>query len=469
MGCGSAWYLHRGVISVNTAQSAEVRDIAHVLHGYTNLIAHEHQGPLIIEGGDGIYVTDNHGRRYLEAMSGLWCAGLGFSEARLVDAAMQQMRKLPYYHHFSHKSHNPMIDLAETLVRMAPVPMAKAYFASSGSEANDSAIKMIWYRSNALGQPHRKKLISRMRAYHGVTVASASLTGLANNHRSFDLPLPGFHHVGCPHHWREALPGESEEEFASRLARELEDLILREGPDTIAAFFGEPVMGAGGVVVPPRTYWKKIQEVLRRYDILLVADEVICGFGRTGNMFACQTFDIEPDIIVVSKQLTSAYVPMSALLVNQRVFEPIASQSNAIGVFGHGFTAGGHPLAAAVALETLKIIEERNLVAQAAEVGAYMQQRLRSLSDHPLVGEVRGVGLIAGVELVIDKTAKRAYPQPGQLGALLNRLLTEEGCISRAMVDTLAFCPPLITTEPQIDAMVGMLGTALDRAARQVL
>jgi 4-aminobutyrate---pyruvate transaminase len=458
----------RGIF-VNTAQSAEARDIAHVLHGYTNLMTHQLQGPMVIEGGDGIYVIDNKGRRYLEAMSGLWCAGLGFSESRLIDAAVRQMRKLPYYHHFSHKSHNPMIDLAETLIRMAPVPMTKAYFASSGSEANDSAIKMLWYRSNALGQTQRKKIISRMRAYHGVTVASASLTGLANNHRSFDLPLPGFHHVGSPHHWRDALSGESEEQFASRLARELEELILREGAHTIAAFFGEPVMGAGGVVVPPRTYWAKIQEVLRRYDILLVADEVICGFGRTGNMFACQTFDIRPDIIVVSKQLTSAYVPMSALLVNQRVFEPLAAQSGAIGVFGHGFTAGGHPLAAAVAIETLKIIEERNLVAHAAGVGSYMQQRLRSLAHHPLVGEVRGIGLIAGVELVIDKAAKRACPQPGQLGALVSGLLTEEGCISRNMVDTLAFCPPLITTTQQIDEMVGMLERALDRAARQVL
>jgi 4-aminobutyrate--pyruvate transaminase len=453
---------------MNTGQSVETRDIAHVLHGYTNLMAHQQQGPMVIEGGDGIYVTDNKGRRYMEAMSGLWCVGLGFSESRLIDAAVRQMRKLPYYHHFSHKSHNPMVDLAERLVGMAPVAMVKAYFASSGSEANDSAIKMIWYRSNAIGQPQRKKIISRMRAYHGVTVASASLTGLANNHRSFDLPLSVVRHAGCPHFRREGQPGESEEEFASRLARELEELILREGPETIAAFFGEPVMGAGGVVVPPRTYWAKIQEVLRRYDILLVADEVICGFGRTGNMFGCQTFGIEPDIIVLSKQLTSAYVPMSALLINQRVFEPIAAESSRIGVFGHGFTAGGHPLAAAVALETLEIIEERQLVAHAAAVGSHMQERLKSLEGHPLVGEVRGIGLIAGVELVSDQKAKEAAAQPGALGVLVNRLLIEEGCISRNMIDTMAFCPPLITTAKQIDEMVGMFERALDRA-QQVL
>jgi 4-aminobutyrate---pyruvate transaminase len=450
---------------MSAPRSTRERDIAHVLHGYTNLKDHEKKGPMVIESGEGIYVRDNTGRRYIEGLAGLWNVSLGFSEPRLVQAAARQLEKLPFYHNFSHKSHDPLIDLAEKLVSMAPAPMVKAYFANSGSEANDSAIKMIWYRSNALGQPKKKKILSRARAYHGVTIAAASLTGLVNNHRSFDIPLPNFVHVGSPHYWRDGREGESEEAFASRLAEELEATILREGPETVAAFFGEPVMGAGGVIVPPRTYWEKVQAVLRKYDVLLVADEVICGFGRTGRMFGCETFEIRPDAVVLSKQLTSGYVPMSALLVNERFYAPVAEESSRIGVFGHGFTGGGHPLAAAVALETLKIMEERHLVEHAARVGAFMLSRLENLASHPLVGEVRGVGLIAAVDLVLDKKTKSAGQAPGELGALVNRLLTEEGVISRNMLDTIAFCPPLIITEAQVEEMVASLARALDAAA----
>lgn len=453
---------------MSESRSVRERDIAHVLHGYTNLKAHDKKGPMVIESGEGIYVRDSTGRRYIEGLAGLWNVSLGFSEPRLAAAAARQLEKLPFYHNFSHKSHDPQIELAEQLVAMAPGKMSKAYFANSGSEANDSAIKMIWYRSNALGQPQRKKIISRARAYHGVTIAAASLTGLVNNHRSFDLPLPNFIHIGTPHYWREGRPGESEEAFASRLAEELETAILREGPDTVAAFFGEPVMGAGGVLVPPRTYWDKIQSVLRKYDVLLVADEVICGFGRTGRMFGSETYAIEPDAVVLSKQLTSGYVPMSALLVNERFYRPIAEESDRVGVFGHGFTGGGHPLAAAVALETLKIMRERQLVEHAARVGRGMLQRLRALESHPLVGEVRGVGLIAAVELVTDKKTKKAGGVPGELGALVNGLLAEEGVISRNMLDAIAFCPPLIITEAQVEEMVGCFRRALDAAAARL-
>jgi 4-aminobutyrate--pyruvate transaminase len=450
------------------SRSPRERDIAHVLHGYTNLRAHDARGPMVIESGEGIYVRDSEGKRYIEGLAGLWNVGLGFSEPRLVQAATRQLERLPYYHNFSHRSHDPQIDLAEKLVAMAPAPMVKAYFANSGSEANDSAIKMLWYRSNALGQPRRKKIISRARAYHGVTIAAASLTGLVNNHRSFDLPLPNFVHVGSPHYWREARPGEREEQFAARLAQELEATIVREGPETVAAFFGEPVMGAGGVVVPPRTYWEQVQAVLRKYDVLLVADEVICGFGRTGKMFGCETYGIQPDAIVLSKQLTSGYVPMSALLVNERFFAPIAEESNRVGVFGHGYTGGGHPLAAAVALETLKIIEERQLVPHAARMGRILLDRLNALGTHPLVGEVRGVGLIAGVELVLDKQTRQAGKNPGELGTLVNACLLEQGVISRNMLDAIAFCPPLIITEAQVGEMVDAFQRALDVAAARI-
>ncbi len=448
--------------------SPEARDIRYHLHAYTNMRRHQEVGPLIIEKGDGIYVEDNTGKRYIEAMAGLWSVAVGFSEPRLVEAATRQMKQLPFYHNFTHKSHSVVIDLAEKLVTMAPVPMSKAFFTNSGSEANDTAMKMIWYRSNALGQPQRKKIISRKRGYHGVTIASASLTGLPNNQISFDLPIANVLHTSCPHYWREALPGESEDQFTTRLADDLEKLILAEGPETVAAFIGEPVMGAGGVVVPPAGYWEKIQAVLAKYDILLVADEVICGFGRTGEMFGSQTMGMRPDIIVMSKQLSSSYLPISALMINERVFEPMADESNRIGTFGHGFTAGGHPVAAAVALENIRLIEERNLVDNAREVGAYMQQRLRELASHELVGEVRGIGLIAAIETVADKATKAPWGQVGALGALVNGQLQQNGVISRAMGDSIAFCPPLIITRAQVDDIVAALRTSLDAALAQV-
>ena len=448
--------------------SPEARDIAYHLHPYTNARRHQEIGPLIIEKGDGVYVEDNTGKRYIEAMAGLWSVGVGFSEPRLVEAATRQMSKLPFYHAFGHKGHSPLIDLAEKLVMMAPVPMSKAFFTNSGSEANDTAMKMVWYRSNALGQPQRKKIISRKRGYHGVTIASASLTGLPANQTSFDLPIANVLHTSSPHFWRDAQPGESEQEFSTRLADELEQMIIAEGPETVAAFWAEPVMGAGGVVVPPAGYWEKIQAVLVKYDILLVADEVICGFGRTGKMFGSETFGMKPDIMIMSKQISSSYLPISALMINDKVFEPLADESNRIGTFGHGFTAGGHPVAAAVALENIKIIEERNLVDNARDVGAYMQERLRKLESHELVGEVRGVGLIMAVELVADKATKAPWGNVGALGVMVNGLLQQHGVIVRNMGDAIAFCPPLIITAEQVDTIVDAFSKSLDAALQAV-
>jgi len=439
----------------------ERRDARFVFHPYSNARETLEHGSLVMERGEGVHVIDTAGNRYLEAMSGLWCVGLGFSEERLIRAAERQLRTLPYYHSFSLKSHAPQIDLAEKLVTMAPGGMSKAFFTNSGSEANDTAIKMIWYRANALGQPKRKKIIGRKRGYHGITIGSGSLTGIARNHESFDLPLPGFLHVSAPHFWKDGAGSETESEFATRLADELEALVLREGPETIAAFFAEPVMGAGGVIVPPETYWDKIQAVLRRYDILMVADEVICGFGRTGRMFGCETYAITPDILVLSKQLSSAYMPISAVLINDRVFDPIAEHTAVLGSFGHGFTGSGHPVAAAVARETIAIIEERNLVAHAAETGAHMQRALRALRGNPFVGEVRGVGLIAAVETVSDKVATRTVTPPGALGARIAARMQGYGVISRAMGDAVAFCPPLISEKHDIDVMVAALERAL--------
>ncbi|AUH66253.1 aspartate aminotransferase family protein [Paracoccus zhejiangensis] len=444
----------------NFGDTPEARDIAHHFHGYTNARRHQEIGPMIIERGEGIHVFDNAGKRYIEGMSGLWSVGVGFNEPRLLKALSDQAAKLPYYHNFGHKSHGPAIDLADQLVEIAPVPMSKVFFTNSGSEANDTVLKMVWYRANALGKPGKRKVISRHRGYHGVTIAAASLTGLPYNHRSFDLPLPGIFHTMAPHYWKDGRDGESEEQFATRCAEELEALIQREGADTIAAFWAEPVMGAGGVVVPPKTYFEKIQAVLAKHDILFVADEVICGFGRTGEMFGSTTYDIRPDVMVLSKQITSSYVPFSAIVMNDRFFDPIADESNSIGTFGHGYTGGGHPLGAAVALENLAVIRERGLVENAREVGAHLRARLATLADSPLVGEVRGVGLIAAMELVNDKATK-SVTTVSQLGGMMNVAMQRNGLISRNMGDTVAFCPPLILTKAQADEIFEITAKSL--------
>ncbi len=449
--------------AVTAPNSAAARDVAYSLHPYTNARKHEETGPLIIEHGKGIYVYDDQGKEYIEGMAGLWSVAVGFGEKRLVQAAAAQLDKLPYYHTFSHKAHIPSIDLAERLVKLTPSRLQRVFFANSGSEANDSVVKLVWYYNNAIGRPKKKKIISRIKAYHGITVASGSLTGLPLNHRDFDLPIANVLHAACPHHYRFALEGESEEEFASRLAVELEHLILREGPDTIAAFIGEPVMAAGGVIVPPQTYWQKIQAVCRKYDVLVIADEVITGFGRTGRMFACETFNIDPDLMVLSKQLTSSYQPLSAILMSDQIYRAVAENSGRIGSFGHGFTASGHPVATAVALENIKIIEERDLVGRAARLAPKLQASLRSLADHPLVGEIRGIGLIAAVELVANKETKAPFDPPGSVGAFLFDRCQENGLILRQIGDAVAFCPPLIIEEAQIEEMVARFRRSLEQ------
>jgi 4-aminobutyrate---pyruvate transaminase len=445
-----------------TNRTSAERDIDSVLHPYTNLIRHKEVGPLMITRGEGVRVFDDQGRDYIEGLAGLWCTALGWGEERLVEAAAAQMRKLPFYHLFSHKSHDPGVELCERLLAMAPAPMSKVFLANSGSEANDTAVKLIRYYSNALGRPDKKKIIAREKAYHGVTVATASLTGLPNNQRSFDLPMPGILRAGCPHHWRFGRAGESEEQFATRLAEELEAMILAEGPDTVAAFFAEPVMGAGGVIVPPATYFAKIQAVLDRYDVLLVADEVICGFGRTGNMFGCETFGIRPDMMAVAKGLSSGYLPISALLVNERVYGPIAEESGRIGVFGHGYTYGGHPVAAAVAVETLKIYQERDILAQVRRVEPVLQYGLAAFRDHPMVGEVRGIGLIGAVELAADKRTGAPFDPKLAMGAAVVAKAQDHGVILRAMGDTIAFSPPLIISAEEIGEMLSRFRLALD-------
>lgn len=449
--------------------SAAARDVANVLHPYTNLAVHEEKGPMIIERGKGVYVYDDNGKEYIEGLAGLWCTALGFGVEELAEVAAEQMRKLPYYHMFAHKSTNPSIDLAERINEMVPINDGRVFFANSGSEANDSLIKMVWYYSNSRGKPEKKKIISRQRAYHGITLVASSLTGLPNNHRSFDVPFDRFIHTDCPHHYRGAEDGESEEDFASRLAANLEQMIIDEGPDTVAAFIAEPIMGAGGVVVPPATYFEKIQAVLKKHDVLLLDDEVICGFGRTGNVFGCQTFGMEPDTMTLAKALSSAYLPISAVVINNDMYQGVMEESNRIGVFGHGFTYSGHPVAAAVAMKNLELMEERKVYDHAAAVGPRMQSGLRRFADHPLVGEVRGTGLIGALELVADPASKRSF-QPAQgVGAYLSERATDHGLIVRAIGDNIALCPPLVISESEIDEMMSRLGKALEDTEAHVV
>ena len=443
--------------------SARARDIAYHFHPATNARRHEQVGPMIIDEGRGIYVYDDEGKEYIEGLAGLWSVAVGFGEQRLVDAAARQMLKLSYYHSFSHKSHDNAILLSERLVGMAPGNMSKAFFTNSGSEANDTAVKLTWYFNNALGREKKKKIISRQRAYHGITIASGSLTGLPLNHRDFDLPIPNILHTSSPHFYRNARPGETEEEFSHRLAAEFEALILREDPETVAAFIGEPVMGAGGVIIPPAGYWKLIQDICRKYDMLVIADEVINGFGRIGKMFACEVYDIKPDMLVLSKQITSSYVPLAALLFTDRVYQAVAENSGKIGTFGHGFTGSGHPVALAVAMENLDIYEDRRLLDHVQEMSPIFLSSLQAFSDHPLVGEARGIGLIGAIEFVADKKTKAGFDPPGSVGAHLIEMAHEEGLILRAIGDIIAFCPPLIIEQEQIQEMFRRFDRALNR------
>jgi 4-aminobutyrate--pyruvate transaminase len=448
---------------MNVLTNLAVRDIETLVHPYTNLATFRDTGPLVIERAQGVYVYDTAGKGYIEGMAGLWCTALGYGNEELVDAAAAQMRKLSFAHLFSGRSHDPAIELAEKLKEIAPVPISKVFFCNSGSEANDTQMKLVWYMNNGLGRPKKKKIVSRRRAYHGVTIAAASLTGLPVNHADFDLPIAGVVHTECPHYYRNALDGESEEEFATRLAAELEELILREDPETVAAFIAEPVMGAGGVVVPPPTYFPKIMKVCEKYDLLMIADEVITGFGRLGRMFGSEVVGYRPHAISVAKALSSAYLPIAGVMVPEHMYEALVAGSRKIGTFGHGFTYSGHPVAEAVALKTLEIYARDRIVDKAAALIPQFRDALNRLGGHPLVGEARGLGLVGGVELVADKPSKRAFDPKLGVAARCVAAAQAEGLIVRALAgDTISLCPPLIISAQELDLLFERLGRALD-------
>jgi 4-aminobutyrate--pyruvate transaminase len=438
------------------------RDIATHIHPQTNMRAHEEIGPLVIDRGEGVHVFDVSGRKLIEGVAGLWCATLGFYSKRLADVGHQQLLKLPYQQVFAHRSNEAVVDLAEALLQRAPKQMSKAMFQSSGSEAVDTAMKIVWYFHAANGQPERRKFISRKRSYHGTTIAAASLTGLANMHNGFGLSDNGIIHLTCPHFYREGRDGESEDAFSTRLAEELEESILNEGPETIGAFFAEPIMGTGGVVPPPAGYMGKIQAVLKKYDILIVADEVICGFGRTGNYWGSDTVGLVPDMMTVAKGLSAAFFPISAVMMTDKIYQAIADFSAQFGGFGHGYTYGGHPVGAAIANETLKIYDEIDVVGLVNKAAPTLQDGFRALADHPLVGEVRGVGLMAAMDFVADKSLKSAFDPSQKVGASVAQSLQSRGVLLRALGDTLVCAPPLIISKAEINDILTALGESLD-------
>lgn len=440
-------------------------DIRLHIHSQTNWRAHESRGPLIIQSGQGAHVRDDAGNEYIEAMSGLWCASLGFNDQRLAEAAYRQMTTLATYHTFNHRSNAPCVDLLQRLADISPIQPCKVFLANSGSEANETLVKLVWLYNAARGKASKRKIISRVGAFHGSTIFAAALSGLPHMHVGFGLPATDIILAGRPHQYHDARPNESSAAFADRLAVELDTLISREGPDTIGAMIVEPIMGAGGVIVPPDEYFRKVSAVLQKHDILLLADEVVCGFGRTGEWFGCQTFGFQPDMLSVAKGLSSGYMPISAVVVNARIYEVIADACQPPAVFGHGLTYSGHPVAAAVAAEALRIYREIDTPALARELGAVLMSELRSkLGAHPLVGEIRGRGLLAGVELVPDRAMKRVAVPEGRLGALVEERCRARGVIVRNMRDVIALCPPYVISKDDIRSIVQCLRGAVDEA-----
>lgn len=447
-------------------QSWESREVGSFFHTFCDLPSLTESGPTVIERGEGAYVIDTAGRRYLEGNSGLWNMTLGFSEPRLAAVAKRQYESFPGYHTFFGRNSKPTIELAERILSLAPVPMSRAFFTNSGSEANESVVKLLWMIWAAEGQPQRRKLISRKNAYHGATVMASSLTG-KDYVRAFGLPQPEVLMTGCPHAWRFAHDGESDDAFARRLAREVEALIEAEGPQTIAGFFAEPIMGAGGVLVPPATYFAHVQPVLRRHGIPIVGDEVICGFGRTGELWGAQCVGQTPDIVVASKSISAGYFPMGAVMLSKDIDERATAACRAWDEFPHGFTAGGHPVGCALSLEAIRIIVDEGVLDHVRSIAPGFQSRLQALADHPLVGEARGIGLMGALEIVADKGSKAPFAGAMRIGERIASSARARGLIIRPLGSSIVVAPPFILSEAEVDSLFAILADVLDEIASQ--
>lgn len=437
-------------------------DNAHHLHPFSVHHALRAKKPRVISKGKGVYLWDTDGNRIIDGMAGLWCTQIGFGDEKLANVASDAIKSLSYYNAFFQTTTPAVAELGALIAEKTPADLNQLFFASSGSEANDSAIKLIWYYWNLKEQPQKKAIISRERAYHGTTIGAASLTGLPFMHGIFDLPLPNIHHIGpTPHYYEYGEIGESEEEFAKRCADALEHKILELGPENVAAFIGEPVMGAGGLMVPPKGYWQQIEAICRKYNVLLWSDEVICGFGRTGEWFGCQTYGFTPDIMTMAKGLSSGYIPISAVALNDEMANTIVQSDDEM---AHGFTYSGHPVACSVALRNIQMIEEMELVGTRGEKTAQQfQHHLANLKDHPLIGDTRGVGMLGAMELVADKTTQARFQPDGSAGMICRDFCFSTGVIMRAVGDTMFLCPPLVISESELDEMFSLIRESLDK------
>jgi putrescine aminotransferase len=450
---------HTPRIEARSTREWQAADARHFLHPFTDHKALAAKGARIIERADNIYLWDSEGQKILDAMSGLWCVNVGYGQQALIDAAAKQMAELPFYNAFFQTATPPAIELAEALAAISPPGFEHVFFTCSGSEASDTVVRMVRRYWDIQGHPGRKKIIGRINGYHGSTMAGASLGGMSGMHAQGGLPIPDIHHIEQPH-WFELGRASTPEEFGLIAAGWLEAKILELGADNVAAFIGEPVQGAGGVIVPPASYWPEIQRICERYGVLLVSDEVICGFGRTGNWFGCQTQGFQPDLISFAKGITSGYIPLGGVLVGERVARALI---DAGGEFQHGFTYSGHPTACAVALANLRLLQQLNLVPQVRQdLGPYLAQQFAALLEHPLVGEVQSCGLMAAVQLVQDKASLQAFAPELEIGMLCRGHCFGNGLIMRAVGDRMIVAPPLVITRVQIDELMDLIRRCLD-------
>lgn len=443
------------------------RDAEVLLHPSSSITDLIENGPKMVVGAQGRHVVDAEGRQLLDAMAGLWCVNVGYGRDELGEAMKVASNQLGFYHSFTNASNPWQVELADKLLQLTPNNMGKVFFGTSGSDCNDTLIKIAWHYHALKGNNKKTKIIARDQAYHGTSISTASLTGLTGFHKEFPIPLDFVVRVDCPHYYSQAIDDETEEQFCDRLINNIEAMIEREGADTLAAFFAEPIMGAGGIIVPPQDYYSRLGKLLKQHDILFVADEVICGYGRLGAWFGSTEFGIEPDMIASAKGLTSGYFPLSAAFLTDEIWEVLKLGSEQIGAFMHGYTYSGHPVGAAVALANIEIMERENLIEKAKVSGKYLHEQLQSLMNLPNVGEVRGQGLIAGIQLVTDKASRQAPDQADALPAKITALMREKGVIVRplASIGTLAVSPPLNITNDEIDTLVSALSESISSFA----
>jgi putrescine aminotransferase len=445
--------------SIRTTKDWQTLDSAHFLHPFTNHKALHSAGSLIIDRADGIYLWDSDGNRILDGMAGLWCVNIGYGRRELAEVAREQIERLPYYNTFFQTAHPPAIELSQLLSEITPTKLNHAFFTNSGSESNDTVVRMARYYWSLLGHPNKQIIISRNNAYHGSTMAGASLSGMPHMHAQGGLPIPGIVHIGQPY-WYQEGGDQSPDDFGRTVAKELEKKIEELGEHNVAAFIAEPVQGAGGVIVPPQTYWPEIVDICLRYQILLVADEVICGFGRTGEWFGSDTFNISPDLMPIAKGLSSGYLPIGAVMIADHVVNVIIEEG---GEFFHGMTYSGHPTACAVSIANIKILRDEGIIEKVKnQTGPYLQQQWRVLAGHPLVGEARGIGFLGALELVELKGSRRAYEPPGRAGMLCRDAALRNGLIMRSVGDSMIISPPLVMSTQQIDELISLVVKSLD-------